>query len=72
MTIPFEKYKEEIKISFVDYWKTLSSDKIDEYFETDEVKELIEKRYQLFMEPENILHGTGSISSVAYCLAMMY
>lgn len=72
MTIPFEKYKEEIKISFTDYWKTLSSDKIDEYFETDEVKKLIEKRYQLFLKPEHILHGIGSISSVAYCLAMMY
>ena len=72
MIIPFEKYKEEIKISFADYWKTLSSDKIDEYFETDEVKELIKKRYQLFLKPEHILHGTGSISSVAHCLEMMY
>ncbi len=33
MTMPFEKYKEEIKISFTDRWKALSSDKIDEYFE---------------------------------------
>lgn len=70
--MPFKKYKEEIKTSFADCWEALSSDKIDEYFETDEVKELIEKRYQLFMDPEHILHGTGSISSVAYCLAMMY
>lgn len=72
MTIPLEKYKEEIKISFTDYRKALSSDKIDEYFETDEVKELIKRRYQLFLKPEHILHGTGSIPSVAYCLAMMY
>lgn len=67
-----EKYKEEIKISFADHREVLTSDEIDEYFETDEVKELIERRYRLFLKPEHILHGTGNISSVAYCLAMMY
>lgn len=72
MTMSFGKYKEEIKISFADYWKTLSLDEIDEYFETDEVKELIERRYQFFLKPEHILYGTGNIPSVAYCLAMMY
>lgn len=72
MTMPFETYKEQIRKSFVERWKTLSSAEIDAYFETNEVKELLEERYQLLQKPEHILHGTGSISFVAHCLEMMY
>lgn len=72
MTMPFEIYKEQIKKSFAERWKTLSSAEIDAYFETNEVIELLEERYQLFQKPEHILHGTGSIPSVAHCLEMMY
>jgi uncharacterized membrane protein YukC len=72
MTMPIETYKDQIKILFAERWKTLTSAEIAEYFETGEVKELLEERYQLFLKPEHILHGTGSISSVVHCLEMMY
>jgi len=72
MTMLFEEYKNQIKTSFAGRWKALSPSEIDKYFETDEVKEILEKRYQLFLKPEHVLHGTGSIPSVAHCLEMMY
>lgn len=68
----FETYVEKVKEQFAKYWIALSQKEIDEYFETEEVKNLLAKRYQWYLQPDHILHGTGSIASVAHCLEMMY
>jgi|BioPla2DNA2_1021312.scaffolds.fasta_scaffold370804_1 hypothetical protein len=68
----FEAYVEKVKARFSDRWQVLSPEEVDAYFETEEVKGILAERYRFYLQPDHILHGTGSIASVAYCLEMMY
>jgi acetyl-CoA carboxylase carboxyltransferase component len=67
----FETYVEKVKEQFAKNWKTLSRKNIDEYCETEEVQEVLAERFQFYLQPDSVLHGTGSVASVAHCLAMM-
>ncbi len=71
-------YTKEIKQHFSDISRTLSQKEVDEYFNTDEVKDMIAERFE---EDYNKLKSgeiiqnvfdVGCTSSVAYCLFLMY
>ena len=73
-----EDYTKEIKQHFSDISRTLSQKEVDDYFNTDEVKDMIAERFE---EDYNKLKSgeiiqnvfdVGCTSSVAYCLFLMY
>ena len=74
----FEEYTKEIKQHFSDLSRTLSQKEVDDYFNTDEVKDMIveqfEEDYNKLKSGEIIqnVFDIGCTSSVAYCLFYMY
>ncbi len=73
-----EEYTASIKQQFRDDWFNLSDKEVDDYFNTDEVKDMIAERFE---EDYNKLKSgeiiqnvfdIGCTSSVANCLIYMY
>ncbi|MCD8208257.1 MAG: hypothetical protein LUD72_10005 [Bacteroidales bacterium] len=72
-----EEFTEEVKEVFATE-RFLSQEKIDAYFETDEVKRQVRSKYNVSMkdlETEKItekMFRIGRTGSIAHCLALMY
>ena len=74
----FEEYTKEIKQHFWDLSFNLLEKEVDDYFNTDEVKNKLERDYARDFkklqsgEIKQDVFDIGCTSSVAYCLFYMY
>lgn len=68
----WEDYEAKVKLAFKIYYPSLSEKQIRDYFESDDIQQILREKWSYFLDPKSDLEGSGHPDVVAHLLSLLY